>query len=173
MKKYFSLKFLIATFILTIVSPAYSHVDRIFKITQSGTLDGIPEEYAPVSINIDKKAISTSVTLRFGKNTVTLPPCLTSLFKEPALSNLRAFGSWYHDLSDLPPYVNFELITRESGYVWREGHALLFNMASGELIQLINYEVNSNENGMYYNMLDIKKVCSKEEIQFMKPVHAQ
>src|SRR3954464_6384322 len=114
----FTLLGAVAVFGLVFFSPiACAHQDRIFTVGAEGKVDGIPEKFGPVSIEVSAQAKIARVHI--GNKTLDLRACLSKLFPESSPQKMRVKGSWYHPRASLPPYMDIELpesSTKEKQY---------------------------------------------------------
>src|SRR4051794_22318207 len=102
----FTLLGAVAIFGLLFCSPmACAHKDRIFSVGSDGNVEGIPEKFGAVAIEVDAE----SAKVRIGRRTLDLPPCVSKIFHQSSPQKMRVLGSWYHTRSTLPPYISIDL----------------------------------------------------------------
>jgi len=122
-----------------------AHEDRIFEVGSDGSISGLPKDYLPASLLIGPPQTGgrlgiyppfPKVTLVVSGVERQLPPCVAQLFRLPPGEKMALHGSWYHDLSLLPPYLVIDLPSHTYSGGWFTGYKLLFNLTTGELLEL-------------------------------------
>jgi hypothetical protein len=151
---------------------AIAHADRILAIGPGGTLADVPAKYGPASLIIKFSApmtaapAITSMALRLGEARTEVPACITSLLRSKRMEEVVATGSWYHDESLLPYYLNLTFF--DPGYSvkrWANpGVKLLFNLRSGKLIRVESLEVGDNGRSLQHVAVDLGSRCSPDII---------
>jgi hypothetical protein len=114
-------------------SPALAHQDRRFQVSPKGEITGLPPEYGTISVAIARGRKAPAVTVRIGSHVTELPRCVARFFKGASARDLRAGGSWWHDLERLPAYLTIAVIKSEDEEGIYEGHSLIFELDSGRL----------------------------------------
>jgi hypothetical protein len=137
--------FLLFSFSIT----ALAHVDRIINI-KNGELIGLPEKYQPAFLDLQNKS------LRIGNNKFEFPPCISKYFPNGNQYDIKITSSWYHDLSEMPPYLSILIQPLGKDY----GFDLLFNMDTLKLIKIEIVIHESNKVTSYHQVL-IDKMCMK------------
>ena len=155
-------------------SPSFGHQDMIFPISSTGELAHIPDIYGPVSVRVHREDSSdrskiVSVIIRIGEHRVDLPSCVSQLFSLPAGEEIHASGSWYHDRSSLPPYLNLALPRRTVHIGWFDGYSLLFNLETAELIEINENILGLDERSMQRKNVELSTLCTSEEIDLLAP----
>jgi len=140
-----------------------AHQDTIFSIASDGRLSRIPDDYGPVFIRLEGTADSPRVSLEIPARRVSLPSCLARLFLLPKGETIRAKGSWYHSRSLLPPYVSFDLPRETIANGFYTGYSLLFNLETGELIELSQHTAMPDGNGVRMRSLEVGSPCDPDE----------
>src|SRR5687767_5897382 len=92
---------------------AYAHADIMFTIAPNGDLHGFPADYGPASLQLgapsrEHPEYPSSAVVRIGAHETHIPPCIRTLLEVTPVEAVRAYGSWTHDFSILPPYLVFE-----------------------------------------------------------------
>ena len=117
---------------LLAATPAAAHRDTKFPIAATGELQHFPDLYGPASLTLGP----STATVRIGSHEITLPPCILELTVIPPSQRPEAHGSWYHDLSEMPPYLAIEFPQHRSEDGTFEGHTLSFDMEKGALFEV-------------------------------------
>lgn len=153
---------------LLLAVAATAHRDTLFPIGPTGELSRVPEEFAPVILRIRGVPEAPKVSLAFRSRVVDLPPCIGKLFFPPAGESVFAKGSWYHDRSLLPPYVSFDLPRKTIGPFY-SGHSVLFDLETGELLQLQEHTASPDGTSMVSSPLPIAGPCDPQDPLTLKP----
>ena len=96
--------------VLLIMLPgaAAAHEDRILPIKPDGTLAGLPDQYGPVKVQVERSSSDArkvqSVVLASPRFRVSLNQCVIDRLNN--VNRVEASGSWYHEHRTLPPYVS-------------------------------------------------------------------
>jgi hypothetical protein len=130
------MKFLVVAATLLVCCQVSAHEDRSLDVSPSGQIIGLPAQYGPLHVDVrySNNRDVKSVRLSGRQFSIKLNRCalehLTHVVK------IRASGSWYHDLSRIPPYVSLqflqELPTSEdpSG----QGISITFSLTDGQIL---------------------------------------
>lgn len=165
----------LATFIFLAVtvgfaSAVYAHRDTIFHITESGELVGVPEEFSPAYLVIDRESdIVNSVTLQVSDHAAELPACISRFFDLPIGEEILVSGSWYHETSLLPPYISIRLPSITDSRGMFEGHSLLFGLETADLIEISRHELLPGDGGMRMEIVAPEIICSELELAQLQP----
>lgn len=151
-------------------SNAVAHADRILAIGPDGTISDVPSKFGPASLNVEFSApmsaapAITSLVLRLGEKRIAVPACITSLLRSRRMEEVRMTGSWYHDESTLPYYLNLTFF--DPGYSanrWANpGVQLLFNLRTGKIIEVKSLVVGGNGRSLQHVTPDLNASCSQE-----------
>ncbi len=149
--------------------PALTHQDRIFNVSDDGTIEGLPDEYQPARVVVAPSADGVAVELTLSGKALTLPSCLGNLFLLPPSENMSLSGSWYHSRSTLPPYLNVLLPqkSKEGDSFLYTGSSLLFNLETAELIEVRSWELVGT--GAQGKDVPLDSICSPKERETLKP----
>ena len=149
------------------ISPSAAHQDTLFQRSANGSLGGLPHSYLPASLGVVKAGDGqlVNVTLVLSGQRNELPQCLAQLFDIPDPKKMTTSGSWYHDLSLLPPYLSINLPTQTAENGFYDGHSLLFNLKTADLIQVQRHRVGMDSVGMSYEDINLSNICTAEEIE--------
>jgi hypothetical protein len=167
-----SLTLLIASMLAT--GTCLAHEDRILPVKEDGVIEGLPAEFGPGALRIDfppkarpGEASIKSVVLELGSNRTTLPLCVTGMLQTRNISEVRASGSWYHEETLLPYYLNIEFF--DPGYSeknWANaGFSLLFNLRTGKLMEMEVLVVRYGGRGIQQIPVDLAERCSPIELR--------
>jgi len=154
---------------VALAPPGWAHEDMIFPIENDGRLSRIPQEFGPVFLKVQGASGSPLVELEFRARSVSLEPCLGRLFFLPEGERVRAMGSWYHDLTLLPPYVSFELPQKTAGHGFFDGYSLLFNLETGGLLELQRHTVEPSGKGVKMESLPTASPCAPDNPLRLRP----
>ncbi|HEY0683458.1 MAG TPA: hypothetical protein VGD45_14080 [Steroidobacter sp.] len=154
--------------LLLFAGTAVAHKDRMITIGSDGSLQGLPEKYQPARL-IWSDSVPT-LNLRIGAHETVLPSCLTSIFSLER-AELRVSASWYHDTSRLPPYIGIDIVHSVEGQTFFNGFSLLFNLDTGELIQVDRVIATQSEERS--QDVEIAALCSGGEADTMVHVVSQ
>jgi len=142
--------FLILIFHAFICTQAMAHQDTIIQVDKNGNMEGLPENYQPAKIDLENMAITIATT------TFNMPPCVSKYFKNPKSYELQVSSSWYHDSSNLPPYINFKIIPK--GKSWE--YTLIFRLDDIKPIEFWVFTY-PNERETYLHPIKIRDQCTK------------
>ena len=102
---------LVATVMLA-TTAALAHQDSILSLGTDGTIPGLPPAYQTTRLHLafsqgDAGALQELSFLSSGQET-RVQPCLLQLVAKGSLRQLFLTGSWYHDETIMPHYVQVE-----------------------------------------------------------------
>ncbi len=148
-------------------SVATAHQDTVFSINESGVLEGVPTEYAPISI----ENVGKTLRINIAKNEIILPNCIIKYFSDIKTAKVEAKGSWYHDTKLLPEYIIFNINAQnhqtKDGYPWFVGHELFFTLRYGELFYFLEYFPPENDS-QFRKSINFIQECSADELSRIK-----
>ena len=127
----------------------FAHVDTKITVSESGELEGLPEEYQASSFDRDNLILSVRGV------TFTFPPCVAKYFEVPN-AKFTIGASWYHNTELLPPYIHLNIESEEQGYKYH----LLFNLNNLKPIEF-RVDIKHTANSTYLHELVIDERCSK------------
>jgi len=147
---------------LLAIGTAYAHQDRILTIRPDGSVPEIPASFGPVSLRIsDLGAPVPMVKFSSGIHHNNLPSCVTRLIQTQQLSDVFVTGSWYHEESRLPYYVNVQFY--DPGYVpgrsYNSSFNILFNLRTTQVIEVQRFIADPSGNGGQYQDVALPKGC--------------
>ena len=131
-------KFIAALVFCSLSISAAAHEDRILSIKADGTIDSLPAVYGVVKVRIDRSPINPSVITGVGISSpsfnVRLSSCVTNKLK--SITRVEASGSWYHDLSRMPPYVSLNFYTDDfdSKSPTSDYYSVTFSLTDGKIL---------------------------------------
>ena len=127
---------------------AEAHKNTAIKL-ENGKLIGLPEKYQPAILNM-KEAWLQLANIR-----LNFPPCVKSFFPEPGTYKLVVWASWYHDISVMPPYVEFWIMPNEKKYRYE----LLFDLDTLAAIDFTKTIYDGNS--LKFEPIAIDSACKK------------
>lgn len=127
--------FLLGTFLLGNY-PVSAHQDVAFDLQPDGTIEGIPEEFLPATLIISRDSNSPSMTLTLSGMENELHSCIAEIFHQYSDERIFMHGSWYHDLSGLPPYLVLEMPKQMKGGDVISPYSVIFDMRNGRELDL-------------------------------------
>jgi len=133
------LKLVAALALCMVSSTALAHEDTFLPIGQDGTLGNLPSSFGPLKVLVGRSSSTThsieSVLLTSGKFRTKLNPCVLAKFG--SISNVKAWGSWYHNLKQLPPYVSIVFYASngyDSNRPDNDFYAITFSLVDGRIL---------------------------------------
>ena len=130
------MKALVALAIAIASVAAQAHEDRFLTITKTGEVAGLPKQYGRVMVLASRNAEGdfTSFSIKNQRFNVRLNQCVLRHLR--GITELRASGSWYHDLRTMPAYVSINFIkTRPSGNDYSgTGTEITFSLTDGQIL---------------------------------------
>lgn len=167
------MKFIVAIIMALVlfISVCHAHRDSGIRLKADGTLEGLPSEFGPASLQINFMPKSKSgqsiklITLTLGKNKVRLPECMLSLLRTKSKNNIRVSASWYHDEKLLPHYLNVHFFDPgfDQSRSFNPKFTLLFNLRNAKLIEMEELIVLS-ESSANHKTIDVTSLCSSDTI---------
>lgn len=143
----------------------HAHEDRVLSIQSDGAIPEIPASFGRVSLVIKGLGGENPIVrFRVGALSNDIPACLTSMIRTRRIGDIRISGSWYHDESNLPYYVN--VVFPDPGY--RQDRLnnprleLLFNLRTAQLIKVNRLDTGFLGIGGGYGPVKLPKDCKVE-----------
>jgi hypothetical protein len=142
-----------------------AHKDMTILLKEDGSLERLPKEFGSASLQVEFSANKNSsspidsVTLNLGNNHNRFPKCITKMLPTKRLSDIQIMGSWYHDETDLPYYLNLKFYDPDH----KQAYELLFNLHNAKLMQ-IERSITVKD-GIDFLAVDIINKCSSEELK--------
>lgn len=147
-----------------VATSAWAHKDRLLSLTAAGEVPELPTAYRQTRIHIvfaqpEPGALKQFKFVSSGRET-DLRSCLLKRVPMGTLSHVKLTGSWYHDETTLPPYVNISF-TKEPLHGQRGSIDLLFSLKDGSLLKVTEVvPVSSTE--LQYRTVNLKDGCPTE-----------
>ncbi len=135
--------------IFSISMIALAHQDTVINIDGNGVFTGLPKEYQPARMDLNKWILEIS------NNKFQFPDCIVSQFSGVSPSKLVFASSWYHSGFFLPPYFTIELKSGE--------FSILFSMENLKPIDWLADPVFGSGGKMEYRVLDSSEICNLYE----------
>ena len=148
MKKIISFTIILLLFFC---SGALAHRDRIIHLSESGDLEGLPEQYLPARLNLD------TMTFQIGNTTLNFPVCISKYFPLDKDYRIKITSSWYHKKSSLPSYINLKISPNEKDFAF----SLLFELDTLKPIKFRVFTYN-NDNSYHMHELKIDDDCQED-----------
>jgi len=131
------MKFLaIAIATLLACCPASAHEDRFLGVSPSGLITGLPAQYGPLRLDVRYSSNRNVKSVRFTshKFSIALNRCVLEHLTH--VKEIRASGSWYHDLSHMPPYISLQFLQRAPTQEDPNGLgiSITFSLADGKIL---------------------------------------
>jgi hypothetical protein len=132
---------LVVTFVV-LATAALAHQDSFLSVRPDGAIPELPPAYQATRLRVtfsegDAGALQELIFLSSGRET-SLQPCLLRLVPTGSFRQLFLAGSWYHDESNLPHYVQVGFL--ESPYQRERpddaGVHFLFSLRDASLLKV-------------------------------------
>ncbi|NUO74783.1 MAG: hypothetical protein HOQ32_02095 [Lysobacter sp.] len=161
------LKVLLVAVLVASSSVAIAHKDRLLPIAPNGAIAVIPVEYGPAQLKVDFSPSKDhgppirSVVLSLGAKKTRLPACVTGLLLSRKATDIQASGSWHHDESRGPYYINILFLDpgHNSDSWTNPGYSMLFNLRTGKLMAMQVQIVRDNGKSLQYVPVDLAARC--------------
>jgi hypothetical protein len=114
-----------------------AHEDAVLAVMPNGTISGVPSQFGTLRLNIDGFGTrDLRIAFAVGDRVTTIPPCATALIKSRSMGDVQVSGSWYHDESMLPYYLNVRFLDpwQSPDPAERSSYAFIFNLRTTELV---------------------------------------
>lgn len=138
------MKILARLLALALLSPtlAWPHADRILSIRADGSIPELPADFKDTRIVLRLSDAPRPRLLAFklvsGGRTTVVAPCLLQMVELASAKDIQVAGSWYHELSSLPPYVHIQFVSdpAPTAIGLRPGLKFLFSLRDARIIQV-------------------------------------
>jgi hypothetical protein len=127
----------VALLALLTATNARAHEDTILSVLPNGAIAGAPSQFGALFLTIDGVGTrNLRVSFMAGGRVTTLLPCAIALVNTSSVEGIQVSGSWYHDESTLPYYVNVRFLDpwRSPDPAERSSYSFTFNLRTGGLI---------------------------------------
>jgi hypothetical protein len=119
--------------VLLATSAAYAHRDRILRLTPNGSIPEIPAIFGRAYLTVSGLGTDNPlIQLKIGTHQTTLPACVARLIRTTSQKDIRLTGSWYHDESVLPYYININFYDPDRSSYYK----ILYNLHNARIIEL-------------------------------------
>src|SRR5262245_43940733 len=125
---------------IVLATAALAHQDLILSVRMDGTIPELPPPYQTTRLHVafsggDAGAFHQLTFLSSGRE-ISVQPCLLRLVTKSSFRQLFLTGSWYHDESVLPHYlqVQFRDSSSPQGLPGHPGVRFLFSLRDASLL---------------------------------------
>jgi hypothetical protein len=142
-----------------------AHEDKPLQLAADGAITGLPAAYSPARLQMvfspvgDERRL-TALRLQIGAKQVRLPTCLLGLIRTQAAQDARLSGSWTHDESVVPHYLNLNLA--DPGHP--ASFSLLFNLHDARLIEM-DVDIERADDEVQSLPVDLRARCAADELR--------
>jgi hypothetical protein len=136
--------------LVLLAGPAYGHQDRILALEKDGSIADIPPSFGKATLVVDGLGTAAvTVTLSIGSHTTTLPACMTRLIRTTGRGDIKLSGSWYHDETRLPYYLNVTFLDPGSSAAraYNSSQSFLFNLHNARLMRQERFDADRSGEG--------------------------
>ncbi|MBD2458757.1 hypothetical protein H6G80_32435 [Nostoc sp. FACHB-87] len=136
--------------VLLATNAAYAHRDRILTLTPNGSIPEIPATFGRAHLTVSGLGTDQPlIQLKIGTHQTTLPACVARLIRTTSQRDIRLTGSWYHDESILPYYINIEFYDPgRNPNLHNSSYQILYNLHNAKIIKLTRFKANLLGNGV-------------------------
>jgi len=127
---------------MVLATAAFAHQDRILSVHADGVIPELPEAYQTTRLHVDfsEGDAGTLQQLNFlsSGGETRVQPCLLRLVSKGSFRHLFITGSWYHDESIVPHYleVKFRDSPSPEGLPAHPGVSFLFSLRDAKLLEV-------------------------------------
>jgi hypothetical protein len=126
--------------IIVFATAAVAHKDRILSISLDGAIPELPPAYQTTRLHIaftegDAGALRQLDFLSSGRET-SVQPCLLRLVPKGSFHQLVVVGSWYHDESIVPHYLDVQFLSSQPRPPVNPGVHFLFSLRDARLLKV-------------------------------------
>jgi len=124
---------------------AEAHQDRRLTLSADGAIPELPATYAATRLHVDFNGPGVSslaaLSLSVPGHALRLPACLLAQIPAASKATTELTGSWYHDLDQMPPYVQVRIhpAGAKSNRAGDESVELLFSLRDATLMSAMQY----------------------------------
>jgi len=137
---------------MVLATAAFAHQDRILSVHADGVIPELPEAYQTTRLHVafsegDAGTLQQLNFLSSGRET-SVQPCLLRLVSKGSFRHLFITGSWYHDESIVPHYleVKFRDSPSPEGLPAHLGVSFLFSLRDAKLLEVERVVLIPGEN---------------------------
>ena len=148
---------------VVLATAAFAHQDRILSVRADGAIPELPPVYQTTRLHVtfsqgDAEALQQLNFVSSGRQT-SVEPCLLRLV--PKGSFLFLTGSWYHDESILPHYiqVQFRDASQQSALPDYPGVRFLFSLRDAKLLEVTHAVPIPGQNAVHLQKIRLSSGC--------------
>jgi hypothetical protein len=149
---------------IVLATAAFAHQDRILSVRADGAIPELPSAYQTTRLHVafsegDAGALQQLNFLSSGRET-SVQPCLLRLVPKGSFRQLFLTGSWYHEESILPHYLQVEFRDSPSlqGLPDYPGVRVLFSLRDARLLE-VTQVVPSAQNAVQLRNIRLSNGC--------------
>ena len=150
---------------MVLATAAFAHQDRILSVHADGVIPELPEAYQTTRLHVafsegDAGTLQQLNFLSSGGET-RVQPCLLRLVSSGSLRSLFITGSWYHDESIVPHYleVKFRDSPSPEGLPAHLGVRFLFSLRDAKLLQVERVVLIPGQNAVRLQNIRLSNGC--------------
>jgi hypothetical protein len=151
--------------IIVLATAALAHRDRILSVGPDGAIPELPPAYQTTRLHVvfsegDAGALQQLTFLSSGRET-NLQPCLLRLVPKGSFRQLFLTGSWYHDESILPHYLQIQFRDSPSrpGLPDYTGVQFLFSLRDAGLLEVTHVVPSPAQNAVELRKIHLFNGC--------------
>lgn len=155
---------LLIAFVL-FATAAWAHQDRILSVNVNGVILELPAAYRTTRLHIafsggDAGALQQLNFMSSGRET-RIQPCLLQLVPRGSFRQLFLVGSWYHDESNLPHYLQVKFLDETSprGALEPGGVRFLFSLRDATLLEVDRVVPLPAQNAVQFRKISLSDGC--------------
>lgn len=154
---------LVAFMVLT--TAAFAHQDRILSVRADGAIPALPSAYRTTRLHVafsegEAGALQQLNFLSSGRET-SVQSCLLRLVPKGSFRQLFLTGSWYHDESILPHYLQVQFLDSPSrqGLPDYPGVRFLFSLRDARLLEVTQVVPLPAQNAVQLRNIPLSNGC--------------
>ncbi len=124
---------------------AAAHQDRRLTLSPDGAIPELPAPCDAARLHVDFSGPGVSalaaVSFSVPGHALRLPPCLLAQIPQASTATTELTGSWYHDLDQMPPYVQVRIhpARAKDNRAGDDSVDLLFSLRDATLMSATRY----------------------------------
>jgi hypothetical protein len=151
---------------------AHAHEDTPLQRLPSGVIVGIPSPLGAYRLNIEGLGTSApKIEFQLGDRVTTLLPCAAGAIKSRSSDDVQVAGSWYGQFSPNYVHVTFMDSWRPPYLIRPASYDFLFNMHTGELMDVTRIIWGANDYRRVQNPLP--KTCKAASVEVRPNISLQ
>ena len=158
---------------LVVSGIALPHEDRILPIGADGTIANIPAKFGPAKMQVSFSGSTkgdapiSAIVLSLGSHRTRLPLCVTGLLLSQNIKQVRATGSWYHDESVMPYYLDVTFFDPgQDPTNWAaSGYSLHFDLHNAKLLRMSVHIPRDNGQSVQEVPIDLAARCHADALK--------